>query len=91
MGAVYSHPELRPLSRKGDFIIQQRGGLYPALVNFQECEIRDHVGWVDFDHENHELPPVQYHAIVGSLDHGAREVYDKGLSHLHGYGGFPTI
>ena len=40
-------------------MVRQCGGLYPAMREFQEDEMRPRADQLTFAHENRELPPVQ--------------------------------
>ena len=75
----YTKDDLCALAVKGDQLIQQRGGVYPALVEFQENQMRKHNGQMGFASEHKDLFPVQYPAVVGILDQGVRAVYNRGV------------
>ena len=57
MADTFSKVELCSFATKGDNIIRQRGGLYPALVSFQESEMRNRPDQLQFAKENSEPPP----------------------------------
>ena len=71
---VYTRDDLCALAVKGDQLIQHCGGLYPALVEFQEDQMRKYESQMVFAFEHKNMPPVQYPAAVGILDQGARAV-----------------
>ena len=79
VGEAFPETGMCSLSNAGGSIIRQSGGLYPALVDFQECEMRNRADQLVFARGNHTLFPAKYPEITGSLDQGGRAVYDKGV------------
>ena len=75
----YSKEGICALAIAGNQLIRQCGGVYPALVEFQENEMRMHADQLNFATENRDMFPVQYPAVLGILDQGVRAVYDKGV------------
>lgn len=75
----FSKEEMCNLAPRGDSVIQSCGGLYPALVEYQESEMRLNANQMSFATENRNLPPIQYPAVVGILDQGVRAVYSRGV------------
>ena len=51
--------------------------------------MRPHADQITFAHENRELPPVQYPAVVGILDQWVRAIYDLGVGAVPRVRGLP--
>ena len=52
-------------------------GVYPALQEFQEVEMRPRAEQLSFARENRALFPAQYPDVIGILDQGVRAAYDR--------------
>ena len=76
---TFAESQLRSLAQQGDIITRQSGGLYPALQNLQEREMRNYADQLEFAHEHNALFPAQYPAIVDILNRGVRAVYSRGV------------
>ena len=55
---TFSPDSLCALAAKGDQLIDQCGGVYPALVEFQESQMRRHTDQLAFAFEHKDLFPV---------------------------------
>ena len=76
----YSKESLCALAANGDRLIDQCGGVYPALVEFQENQMRLHNEQLNFASGHRDLSPVQYPEVVNILDQGVRAVYNRGAA-----------
>ena len=77
---IYSNDGICALAIKGGQLIRQCGGVYPALVEFQENEMRTHADQLNFPTENRDMFPAQQPDVLGILDQGVRALYDKGAA-----------
>ena len=55
IGEADSTSEICSLGNKGGDVFRQSAGLYPALVNLQECEMRSRHDQIEFAHENRAM------------------------------------
>ena len=72
-------------------IIQHFGGLYLALLDFEECDSRGHAVHMEYAHEGRELFPIQYPSVVGILRQWVRALYGNGIGALPVYVAYPAI
>ena len=76
---TYNKDDLCALAVKGDQLIRQCGGAYPALMESQGSQMRKHNDQMIFASEHRNLFPSQYPSVVGILDQGVRAVYNRGV------------
>ena len=74
------------LATSGDRISHQCGGLYPALVDFQESEMRTRSDQLVFSNESRSLFPIQYPEVVGNMDQCTQSVCPVGRGSSPGRG-----
>ena len=70
---------LQELALRGDCLIQQLGGLYPALCALQEDKFRDMADQVDFASNHRNLFPEQYEYLNKTLTQGVSAYYSGGV------------
>ena len=83
--------ELIELAHRGDSLVRNDGGLYPAIASVQELELRGMHSQLDFVQQHKDLCPVQYPALMRIPQQGVQAHYAKGRIPFHVFAAYPTI